>query len=206
MREELFRLVPPEAAKMLLTLFLSFLLGLEREEHKVSADHYAFGGVRTFPLIGLIGYAIAFISGDQLLPLSLGFAVGGFLMLAYQHKLTAAEHAGVTTEMSGLATYLVGVLVYREQFWIATAITVLSLFLLELKGMLEGLTTKIAPAEVLTFTKFLLLSAVILPILPNQDFGAFKINPFKTWLVVVAVSAISYGSYVIQRSSRGRAA
>jgi hypothetical protein len=45
---DLVHLVPPEAAKMLLTLFLSFLLGLEREEHKVAADHYSFGGVRTF--------------------------------------------------------------------------------------------------------------------------------------------------------------
>ena len=191
---------------MLLTLFLSFLLGLEREEHKVTVDHYSFGGVRTFPLIGLIGYAMAFISGDQLLPLTLGFAVvGGFLMVAYQHKLTTAQYAGVTTEMSGLATYLVGVLVYREQYWIATAITVLSLFLLELKGVLEGLTQKIAPEEVLTFTKFLLLSAVILPILPNLDFGPFKINPFRTWVVVVAVSAISYGSYVIQKVTKTQA-
>jgi uncharacterized membrane protein (DUF4010 family) len=205
MREEVFRLLPPEAAKMLLTLFLSFLVGLEREEHKAAAEQYAFGGVRTFPLIGLIGYAMAFLSGDQLLPLTLGFAViGGFLMLSYNHKLTTSELSGVTSEMSGLATYLVGALVYREQYWIATALTVASLFLLELKVGLEGLTKRMAPGEILTFTKFLLLSAVILPILPSEDLGPFKINPFKTWIVVVAVSAISYGSYVIQRMTKGR--
>jgi len=44
---------------------------------------------------------------------------------------------------------------------------------------------------------------VILPVLPNQDFGPFQINPFKTWLVVVAVSAVSYGSYVIGRLTKG---
>jgi len=190
---------------MLLTLFLSFLLGLEREEHKAASPHYAFGGVRTFPLIGLIGYAMAFLSGDQLLPLALGFAVvGAFLVVSYRHKLATSELAGVTTEMSGLTTYLVGALVYRGQFWIATALTVASLFLLELKGFLEGLTTRIVPDEVLTFTKFLLLSAVILPLLPNQDFGVFKINPFKAWIVVVTVSAISYGSYVIQKVTKGQ--
>src|SRR5580692_1126817 len=119
MREEVFRLLPPEAAKMLLTLFLSFLVGLEREEHKAAAEQYAFGGVRTFPLIGLIGYAMAFLSGDQLLPLTLGFAViGGFLMLSYNHKLATSEFGGITSEMSGLATYLVGALVYREQYWL----------------------------------------------------------------------------------------
>lgn len=190
---------------MLLTLFLSFLLGLEREEHKNNGDQYSFGGVRTFPLIGLIGYAMAFLSRDQLVPLAIGFAVvGGFLMLSYQHKLATAAHAGVTTEASGLATYLVGALIYRGEFWIATAITVISLLLLELKGFLEGLTKRIASGEIFTFTKFLLLSAVVLPILPNQDFGTFKINPFKTWVVVVAVSTISYGSYVIQKMVKGQ--
>jgi uncharacterized membrane protein (DUF4010 family) len=71
--------------------------------------------------------------------------------------------------------------------------------LLELKAVLESLTERIAPDEILTFTKFLVLTAVILPVLPNKDFTQFQINPFKTWLVVVAVSTISYASYVIQR-------
>jgi uncharacterized membrane protein (DUF4010 family) len=101
--------------------------------------------------------------------------------------------------MSALTTYLVGALVARDHFWIATTLGVAGLFLLELKVVLEGLTTRVAPIEVLTFTKFLLLTAVILPILPNQAFGPMALNPFKTWLVVVAVSAVSYGSYVIQR-------
>jgi len=132
-REEILNLLPPEAAKVLLTLFLSFLLGLEREEHKAASTYYSFGGVRTFPLIGLIGYAMAFVSGDQLVPLTVGFAViGSFLMLSYWHKLASSQLAGVTSEMSGLTTYLVGALVYREQYWIATALTVISLFLLEL--------------------------------------------------------------------------
>ena len=56
----------------------------------------------------------------------------------------------------------------------------------------------------LTFTKFLLLTAVILPVLPNRPFGPIPINPFKTWLVVVAVSAVSYGSYVVQRLTKGQ--
>jgi uncharacterized membrane protein (DUF4010 family) len=196
--------LPPEGIKIILVLFLSFLVGLEREEHK--ADHsYSFGGVRTFPLIGLIGYAVALLAGGQILPIILGFAaVAGFLMLSYHRKLTAAEASGVTSEMSGLAIYLVGALVYREQFWIATTLSVASMLLLELKEFLEGLTTKMAPGEILTFTKFLVLTAVILPVVPNQEYGPFNINPFKTWLVVVAVSAVSYGSYVVNRLTQGR--
>ena len=201
---DLYSWLPPEGVKIVLVLFLSFLVGLEREEHKASAG-YSFGGVRTFPLIGLIGYGMAFLSAGQLLPITLGFAViAGFLMLSYHHKLNTPTVSGVTSEMSGLITYLVGALVYREQFWIATTLSVASILLLEFKVFLEALTTRIAPAEILTFTKFLLLTAVILPVLPNQAFGPFQINPFKTWLVVVAVSTVSYGSYVLNRLTKGR--
>ena len=201
----LYPWLPPEVVKILLVLFLSFLIGLEREEHKAVAGHYAFGGVRTFPLIGLIGYSVALLSGAQPIPLTLGFlVVGGFLLLSYWHKLSSSDAAGVTSEMSGLATFLVGALVYYEHFWIATALSVASLLLLELKTVLEKLAGRIPPEEILTFAKFLLLTAVILPILPKQEFGRFHINPFKTWLVVVAVSTISYGSYVLQKLTKER--
>jgi len=202
---DLYRWVPAEAVKILLVLFLSFLIGLEREEHKAEAGHYGFGGVRTFPLIGLIGYSIALLSGTQLLPVTLGFLViGVFLSLSYWHKLSTAEAAGVTTEMSGLATYLVGALVYYDHLWIATTLSVASLLLLELKTGLEKLAKRAAPGEILTVAKFLLLTAVILPILPNVEFGPFHLNPFKTWLVVVAVSTISYGSYILQKVTKER--
>jgi uncharacterized membrane protein (DUF4010 family) len=138
-------------------------------------------------------------------PVTIGFAVvAGFLMLSYHNKLQCAGTAGVTSEMSALTTYVAAALVYREQFWIATTLTVASMLLLELKSALEGLTKRIAPEEILTFTKFLLLTAVILPVLPNREFGPFSINPAKTWLVVVAVSTVSYGSYVIQKVTRGQ--
>ena len=196
----------PEVFKLLLVLFLSFLIGLQREERKVAEEgRYAFGGVRTFPLIGLLGYLVAFLSGNELMPLALGFAtVGGFLMLSYWHKLSTSTNAGVTSEMTGLATYLVGALVYREQFWIATAVGVASLLLLELKVGLEGLARRIASDDILTFAKFLLVTAVILPVLPDTGFTPYDINPHKTWLVVAAVSAVSYGSYVLQRLVKGR--
>jgi uncharacterized membrane protein (DUF4010 family) len=202
---DLYRLLPPEGAKILLVLFLSFLTGLEREEHKAGSEHYSFGGVRTYPLIGLIAYAVSLLSGGQILPVMLGFAVvAGFLMLSYRHKLETSALAGITSEMSALTTYVAADLVYHEQYWIATTLTVVSMLLLELKTVLEGLTKRIAPEEILTFTKFLLLTAVILPVLPNREFGPCQINPAKAWLIVVAVSTLSYGSYVIQKLTMGR--
>jgi hypothetical protein len=182
------------------------LIGLEREERKSGNNYYSFGGIRTFPLIGLIGYSIALLSGKQLVPEILGMlAVSGFLMLSYWHKVSSrqsSEMPGVTSELSGIITYLVGALISHDYFWIATTLIVASMLLLALKEVLEGLTQRIEPHEILTFTKFLLLTAVILPVLPNQPFGPFLINPFKTWLVVVAVSAVSYGSYLLLRYSK----
>ena len=106
--------------------------------------------------------------------------------------------------MSGLATFLVGALVCYGHLWIAMTLGVASLLLLDLKAALEKLAARIAPNEILTFTKFLFLSGVVLPILPNQDYGPFHINPFKTWLVVVAISSISYASYVLQKLTKGQ--
>jgi uncharacterized membrane protein (DUF4010 family) len=202
---EIYKQLPPEAVQILLVLFLSFLIGLEREERKTAGGVYSFGGVRTFPLIGLIGYSIALLAGTQLMPVAVGFlVVAGFLLVSYWHKIATTETAGVTTEMSGLATFLVGALVCYGHLWIATTLGVGCLLLLDLKAALEKLAARIAPTEILTFTKFLVLSTVVLPILPNQDFGPFHINPFKTWLVVVAISSISYASYVLQKVTKGQ--
>ena len=205
MGNTLTQLIPKDAAQILLVLFLSFLIGLEREEQKATSEQYRFGGVRTFPLLGLLGYALCLFSGGSLLPPTVGFAVvGAFLWQSYRHKLEGVLLAGMTTELSGLMTYVVGGLVARELYWIAITLTVLGVGLLELKTALEALAKRIAAEEILTFSKFLLLTAVILPIVPDQTFGTFGFNPFKTWLVVVAVSTISYSSYLLQRWTQKR--
>lgn len=202
-------LLPPEGIKIIVVFFLSFLIGFEREERRAvePKGRLYFGGVRTFPLIGLIGYALALLSGSDLMPVVVGFAVtASFLLLSYQNKLRTEGIAGVTTEMSGLIAYLVGALVSRGEFWIAATLAILSVLLLELKDMLEGFSERVPGPEIIAFTKFLLLTAVILPIVPNRTFGPFGFNPFKTWLVVVAASGISYGSYLLQKVEKGQGA
>jgi len=206
--DKLLQIFPPEGVKIILTLFLSFLIGLEREEHRASkqpGQRYGFGGVRAFPLIGLVGYAMALLSGPELLPVTVGFGVvSAFLWLSYRHKLETYPDPGVTTELSGLATYLIGALVSREQFWIATTLAILAMLLLELKEFLENLATKIPGGEIFTFTKFLLLTCVILPIVPDKAYTSFVLNPYKTWLIVVAISGLSYGSYLLEKLAKGK--
>jgi uncharacterized membrane protein (DUF4010 family) len=198
-------LIPSAVTEILLVLFLSFLLGLEREERKSVAKGYAFGGVRTFPLLGLLGYALGALSGQQWGLVAAGLAVvGAFLWLSYRHKLETQAIAGVTTELSGMVTYVIGVLISRELLWIAMALAVLSMLLLELKSFLENLSQRVPDDEILTFTKFLLLTFVILPVVPDRAFTTYQINPFKVWLVVVAVSSLSYGSYILQKFTKAK--
>lgn len=198
----MFNTISDDLIKIGLTLALSFLIGLEREEHHSdrSSTSYAFGGVRAYPVIGLCGYLAARLFGDQLIALALVFATfGAMLWLSYRKKLELSSLAGMTSEISGLLTFLLGALIFRGAFWVATAITVITLLLLELKTGLERLAKKIEPAEIYTFTRFLLLSAVILPIVPNESFTEFAFNPHKIWLIVVAISGLSYISYGIGR-------
>jgi uncharacterized membrane protein (DUF4010 family) len=205
MFKELYLFLPTEGLKIALVLALSFILGLEREEKKVLGEHYYFGGVRVFPLIGLFGYGVALLSGPNLLPLAIGLGVmGAFFVVSYWHKISTATEAGISNEISGLITFVLGALIHHEYYWVAATLVVISLLLLELKKVLESLTTRISPDEIVTFTKFLLLTAVILPVIPNQAFGPFQLNPYKIWMVVVAVSTISYASYVLQRLTKSR--
>lgn len=197
---DLVNLVPANVLAILLTLALSFLIGLEREEHKLESKSYNFGGVRTFPLLGLCGYMMASLSPNEPWMIGLGFVViGALFWLSYRKKLEVSSTAGLTTEMSGLYTFLMGALIFHQARWEATALTVIVLLLLELKAGLESLAVKIPPSEIFTFTRFLLISAVILPMVPDRDFTNLHLNPYHTWLIVVVISGFSYAAYVIEK-------
>jgi len=190
--------------QVLLTIGLTLMLGIEREE-KRAADHgYIIGGVRTFPLIGLLGYAIGLLSPVSPTPIVIGFAaLAAFGVVSYRHKLKTADK-GATTEMSALIAYMVGALVARQYLWVAVSVAVASVMLLQAKVPLRHFAVELPAEEVRTFVKFLLLAGVILPVLPNQSFTPFHLNPFKTWLIVVAVSGISYASYILQQLVHSR--
>lgn len=184
---------------ILLTIGISFLIGMEREEHGVREHSYIVAGARTFPLIGLLGFIITFLSGDYILAPALGFiALTGFLSVSYAYKLRSGNH-GATTEMAVLVVFVLGALVAHGYLQMATAIAVLVAIILQAKAPIERLATRIPQEELATFIRFLLLTVVILPVLPNHDFTQYHLNPFKTWLMVVAVSSMSYISYLVQR-------
>ncbi len=186
--------LPPEVFGFVVTLGLSLLIGFEREEHEPDG----IGGVRTFPIIGLSGYLLVAGFPDSAIPFSLGLAVTGILVaLSHWHFLKEGE-PGLTTEAAVLLTFALGGSAAKGFYWIAISTGVVAVILLQEKHLLEGLATKLPRRELSTLLRFLLLTAVILPIVPNRDFTAFEINPFKIWLVVAAVLGVSYVSYLLR--------
>jgi uncharacterized membrane protein (DUF4010 family) len=186
--------LPPEFFGFVLTLGLSLLIGFEREEHEPDG----IGGVRTFPIIGLGGFLLIAGFPDTPIPFALGLVVMGSLVaLSHWHFLKLGE-PGITTEAAALLTFTIGGCAAKNLYWIAIATGVVAVILLHEKRFLEGLATALPRHEMRTLLRFLLLTAVILPVVPNRDFTPFEINPFKIWLVVVAVSGVSYVSYLLR--------
>ena len=186
--------LPPEFFGFVLTLGLSLLIGFEREEHESDG----IGGVRTFPIIGLGGFLLIAGFPDTAIPFALGLVVmGGLVALTHWHALQLGE-PGITTETAALLMFTIGGCAAKGLYWISIATGVVAVILLHEKRFLEGLATALPRHEMRTLLRFLLLTAVILPVVPNRDFTTFEINPFKIWLVVVAVSGVSYVSYLLR--------
>ena len=81
---------------------------------------------------------------------------------------------------------------------VAAAVT--AVLLLEGREALHRLAREVATGEALTLGKFLILVGIVLPLLPNHPIVAWTpITPFQVWLALVAVSSLSYASYLLQR-------
>jgi uncharacterized membrane protein (DUF4010 family) len=74
------------------------------------------------------------------------------------------------------------------------------LILTQLKDQFRILTGKFDDNEFIILAKFLVISGIILPLLPDTVISEYiPISPFKFWLAVVVVSSISYLSYIIKK-------
>lgn len=193
-----------DAVQLAIAVALTIVMGLEREETAAVERARRVAGVRTFPIVGAIGFCLARLSpGDPVLP-GLGLAaLVGFLAVAYAVKVRSGQY-GATTEMAVLVAFVVGALVAGEQTVLATSVTVVVTLLLQAKVPLERFAERLPAEEIATFARFLLLTAVVLPILPNREYTTFGLNPFRIWLVVAAVSTLSYLSYVASQLLRSR--
>ena len=174
---------------------LGLLLGLERERRGSP-----IAGIRTFPIISLFGTVCA----------QIGDAFGGWIvavgLLALAVVISVANFAQIkkgtidpdmTTEVAALLLYAVGALIGIGYLAAALVITGAMAVLLHSKGPLHNFARAVGERDMRAIMQFVLLSLVILPILPNKDYGPYGVwNPFKLWLMVVLIVGISLGGYI----------
>jgi len=77
--------------------------------------------------------------------------------------------------------------------------------LLYFKTELEQFSQKLTAQDIRSMLQFAVLSAVILPLLPDRAFGPYGVlNPFHVWLMVVLIAGVSLAGYVAWRLTLGR--
>ncbi len=181
-------------------LAVGFLVGLEREASRRENKPFFFGGVRTYPILSLFGFGCAWLferGVTLMLPAGL-LAVAAVIGVAYVEKIRSGRH-GATSEVSALLTFTTGALAMLADVRLAMALGVVNTLLLSEKSTLEHYVEKLDRADFLATIKFLLVTVVIYPVLPDTDFTVYRINPAKVWQVVVLVSAIGFGGYLLTR-------
>ncbi len=195
-----------------LTLVVSFalsagiglLVGLERER-KPSAK----AGVRTFALIAVLGSLAALLTEATGSAWALGtgaVCVAGALVAAYlQDRESIHDDAGTTTVVAAIVVFFLGAANYYGYRTLAVALGIGMTVLLYFKAELEGFSQKLTGQDIRSMLQFAVLTAVILPLLPDRPFGPYDVlNPFQIWLMVVLVAAVSLAGYVAWRLTLGR--
>jgi uncharacterized membrane protein (DUF4010 family) len=183
---------------LLLALGLGLLVGLQREWSKSE-----LGGIRTFPLITVFG-ALAGILAGYLGDWTVGVAllsVAAILVFGNLARLRSGPvDPGLTTEVAALLMFGVGVAVSQGIVGPAIVVTGSVAVLLQLKSELHGFVARIEEAELRAVSRLVLIGLVILPALPNREFGPYGVlNPFEVWLMVVLIVGISLVAYVSYR-------
>lgn len=186
--------------RLALALALGFLVGLERESTKIEQGSVIFGGVRTYPIISLLGFGCAWLQRygvNLMLPVGLT-VIGVLAAIAYVTK-TKAGHHGFTSEASALLTFVVGSVALLADVWIAMALAVVNTVLLSEKAELETYLDRFNKVEFLAVVKFILVTVIILPVLPNKEYTEFGLNPTRIWQVVILVSSIGFVGYFLSK-------
>jgi uncharacterized membrane protein (DUF4010 family) len=194
--------IPPDSFKFLLVLVFSFLIGLEQRRLYIKLDaENTFGTDRTFTLIGLLGFTLYVISPVGLWPFCIGFgALVVFLGIYYFMKIKLKAKYGITSIVTALLTYSLAPALYTQPVWLVLLLVTSIMVITEIKDSLLAFSQKIDNEEFITLAKFLLLSGVVLPLLPDTPISPeINISAFKFWLSVVVVSGISYLSYLLKK-------
>jgi uncharacterized membrane protein (DUF4010 family) len=182
-------------------LVIGILIGMERERAAEVRDLKLSAGVRTIALLALVGCMGGLLSDITASPWPLVavLAVVGGLIIAAYHR---AGGGGSTSEVAAFVAVLCGAVAYWEYYSVATAIAVVSTMLLSFKREMHKFAHNLSGEDIYSTLKFAAITVIVLPILPDRTFGPppfDALNPYKIWLMVVFISAISFLGYVLMK-------
>lgn len=180
---------------------IGFLIGLQREYAHGGPNRDLIAGERTFALFSLAG-AMAAMIADELSSALAFFGIvlllGLFAAVAYFMDARGGK-VGLTTEVAIVIAVGIGAMCYWGYLTFAIAVGIATTVLLSIKLETDQLARALTREDVLAALQMAVISAIILPILPNETFlpPPFDVlNPFKIWLMVVFISGISFLGYV----------
>jgi uncharacterized membrane protein (DUF4010 family) len=194
--------IPKEFINFIIVTIFSLIIGLsQRKLHHSTEEHKLFGTDRTFTFIGILGYIL--LIADPVfknLYMAGGFIIAILLTVNYIFKIKNFNDFGVTTIIIALLTYCIPLLLITQPFWLFLLIIVTIIIFTESKETFSSFTEKFDRHEFVTLAKFIIMAGLILPIVPdNIVIPGLPITPFKIWLAVVAISSISYVSYLLKK-------
>ena len=129
-----------------------------------------------------------------------GAVLGLLLALNYYVKQAQFHVFGVTTIIIALITYCIAPIVATQPSWFYVMVIVTVLLFTELKHTFTELAQRMKNDEMITLAKFLAISGIILPMLPDDNLiPGINLTPYSIWLATVVVSGISYLSYLLKR-------
>ncbi|MCC6669607.1 MAG: MgtC/SapB family protein [Planctomycetes bacterium] len=220
----------------LAALFCGAFLGVEREMGKSApeADGAAESvaarnpaGIRTHILAALFGATAQHLDpklgANGMFTVVAFVAVAAFAVTVYAVRARATGHYGTTSVLTLFLTFGLGVLCFAGQIPLAIALAVVVTGILTVKVPLHTFVRTLTRAEIAAAVKFGLVALVLLPLLPDRDFGPLDwpwlaeqlraahvaeptmqrlalVNPYSLWFLVVAISGLSFVGYVLVRT------
>jgi uncharacterized membrane protein (DUF4010 family) len=198
---ELIAWLPPELASLpryVVALAIGLLMGLERERNPA-----AKAGLRTFALTALLGVLAAHLATalDESWLIAAGLLlVGAMIIAAYLRDPQRDGDPGTTTVAALMLCYGLGVLVWQNEIQLAVMLGIVATVLLYFKPELRGMSQNLSRRDLLAVLQFAVLSLIILPLLPNQNYGPYgALNPYQIWWMVVLIAGVGLAGYAALR-------
>jgi uncharacterized membrane protein (DUF4010 family) len=185
-------------------LLIGILIGLQREHaYGSNKKEGLFAGGRTFALMALFGCTAALISdllGYGWIFVLFTFLLGIMVTVAYFISATERDEIGLTSEVAAVLTVMIGGISYLHSMEFAAALGVVTMVLLAAKWEFKKLINIITREDIISTLRFAVITAIVLPLLPNQTYGPPPVNvlnPYQIWEIVIFISGINFLGYIL---------